>query len=85
MLLKLILFISCISLVASRCVSGDNERHIIELNDGTTLHEIYEVMDTLQLHEGKEREAMEMDYINYLLPVVFANMSKETARKVWIG
>ncbi|KAI6648822.1 Proteinase T-like [Oopsacas minuta] len=82
MLLNQIIIIISITFVTTRGLTEENDRYIIVLKDESTLQDIEEVISMIEKQEQKEREMMEMKYVNNLIPMISGRISVETVIKI---
>ena len=82
MLFKVFVCLLFVSLVSARSVTQDNNRYIIVLREGSTLGDIEKVKDEIVTQEQMNRDTLEIQHINNLLPMVFATVSEDTVMKV---
>ena len=84
MMLKLFV---CIALVVTVSCKGftnnnNNNKFMVVLKDESTMDDIYSVMSEIEMAENKVGEEMGMSFVNFLFPVVFAELSEGTVEKV---
>ena len=60
----------------------ERERYIIVLKEGSTQQDFERVMNKIEIHEEREWEELDMNYISNLIPIIFATISEETIEKV---
>ena len=82
MILKLTVSFLFVAIVTSKCVTLENNRYRIALHDYATLEDINNVVESIEQREMNDKELTGMEYLLEPLPMVFANISEETANKV---
>ena len=87
MMLKLFVCFALIATVSCKSVennnnNNNNNKFMVVLKDDSTMSDIQSVMNEIEVTENKLAVDMEMKFVSFLFPVVFAKLSEESVERV---
>ena len=84
MMLKLFVCFALIATVSCKSVenNNNNNKFMVVLKDDSTMSDIQSVMNEIEVTENKLAVDMEMKFVSFLFPVVFAKLSEESVKRV---